>query len=84
MGDHLEQVLHDNGESGDAAEVEAVITLIGEDKHLGVRPAALKLQRRAPFRAMGKNAYMAARKRIEQMVEGGILMLNDKGNLTAV
>lgn len=84
MGDHLEQVLHDNGESGDAAEVEAVITLISEDKHLGVRPAALKLQRRAPFRAMGKNAYMAARKRIEQMVEGGILMLNDKGNLTAV
>lgn len=84
MGDHLEQVLHDNGESGDAAEVEAVITLISDDKHLGVRPAALKLQRRAPFRAMGKNAYMAARKRIEQMIQDGFLMFDDKGNLMAV
>lgn len=84
MGDHLEQVLHDNGESGDAAEAEAVITLISDDRHLGVRPAALKLQRRAPFRAMGKNAYMAARKRVEQMILDGLLMLDERGNLMAV
>lgn len=84
MGEHLEQVLRDNGESGDAAEVEAVITLISDDRHLGVRPAAMKLQRRAPFRAMGKNAYTAARKRIEQMIQDGMLMFDDRGNLMAV
>lgn len=84
IGKHLEQVLRDSGESGDAVEVEAVISLISNERFLGVRDAALKLQRRIPFRAMGKGAYKAARARIEAMLTEGLLMVSTKGKLETV
>lgn len=84
MGEHLEQILLDNGESGAAVEVDAVFSLISE-KRFGVTPAVMALKNRAPFKAMGKNAaYSAAKSRVFSMLNDGLLMLDAKGNLITV
>lgn len=84
MGEHLEQILLENGESGAAAEVDAVFSLIS-DKRFGVTQAVMALKNRAPFKAMGNNAaYSAAKRRVASMLNDGLLMLDAKGNLITV
>jgi hypothetical protein len=84
FGDHLEQLLHASGESGTAAEVEAVFTLLSEKKRLGATAAVMALKNRAPFKAMGKGAYKAARARIDAMLAGGLLFTSTNGDLNPV
>ncbi|MNZ23295.1 hypothetical protein D3C78_404020 [compost metagenome] len=83
LGDHLQHILQENGENGDAAEVEAVYALVSE-KHLTLKAATMALKNRAPFKAMGKAAYKSAGQRLAAMREAGLLILSAKGELRAV
>ena len=83
LGDHLEHLLHESGESGDAAEVEAVFKLVSERRQ-SVTAVAMQLKNRAPFKAMNKGAYKAAKARIAAMLQGGLLMLNERSELVVV
>lgn len=83
LGEHLEQLLHDSGESGEAAEVEAVINLLAE-KPLSAEEAKQALKRRSPFRAMGAGSYKAASARLKSMLAKGLLVINTQGRLTNV
>ncbi|WP_417584698.1 DUF3987 domain-containing protein [Nitrincola sp.] len=78
MGQHLGQLLHDNGETGEAAEVDAVLDLVSR-KPYKIRPLAQALRKRLPFRTMGKMAYTRARSRVEEMMENGRLVVRTGG-----
>ncbi|MEX0963809.1 MAG: DUF3987 domain-containing protein [Pseudohongiellaceae bacterium] len=80
LGGHLAGLLHDSGETGEAAEVDAVLDLLTR-KPYKIRPLAQTLRKRHPFRSMGPEAYQRARARIEAMHSEGRLIANIKGEL---
>ena len=75
-------MLADNGESGSSAEEDAIIESLSYP--LVRRALLLKLKNRQPFRALGKNAYSAASRRIDAMLEQGSLVVNTRGYLEVV
>ncbi|MBB61203.1 MAG: hypothetical protein CML00_08645 [Pseudomonas sp.] len=83
MGAHLEDILRANGESGDAAEVEAAFSLIS-GRRMSLTDAVLLLKNRAPFKAMGGGAYKGAKRRLVSMMNDGLLMTDASGNLITV
>lgn len=80
LAGHLAGLLHDSGETGEAAEIDAVLELVTR-KPYTARPLAQVLRRRHPFRSMGKEAYTRARGRIQTMLEQGRLIVNTKGEI---
>lgn len=80
LAGHLSGLLHDSGETGEAAEIDAVLELVTR-KPYTARPLAQVLRRRHPFRSMGKEAYTRARGRIQTMLEQGRLIVNTKGEI---
>lgn len=80
LGSHLADLLHDSGETGEVAEIDAVIEL-AISKPRPVRVLAQALRKRHPFRAMGKQAYGQATARIRAMLGEGRLVLNAKGEV---
>lgn len=85
LGRHLETLLHDSGETGEAAEVDSVADLLAATRR-GVTPRVLaqKLRKRHPFRAMGDEAYSRARARVDAMLASGQLIVNVKGDVEHV
>ena len=83
MASHLTTMLHDAGESGEKTEESAIIEVLSE-KPLTVREAAQKLRFRAPYRAMGKDAYKRATGRLRAMCEDGLILIDQNGRLRNV
>lgn len=83
LGAHLEHLLHDSGETGEAAEIDSVIELVTSKAHTA-RTLAQTLRKRHPFRGMGKEAYQRARSRIDLMLSTGRLIVTVKGVIEAV
>lgn len=81
MSDHMEQLLQDAGESGNAAEEEAVI-LTMDGRKLTTRALVQRLRNKKPFSSMGKGAYKASERRVAKMIESGILIIGSDGNLS--
>ncbi|WAX22775.1 hypothetical protein MAJJADAN_00013 [Pseudomonas phage Amjad_SA] len=80
---HFMGMLHENGDSGVAAEEDAIVDVLTL-KPMVRRQLMLKLKNRAPFRARGKNAYAAAGARIDAMLEQGSLVVTAAGKLEVV
>jgi hypothetical protein len=83
LGKHLEQLLHSSGESGELAEIEAVFDCLSGPAG-SVTKAVMKLKNRAPFKAMGKAGYAAARARVTRMIDTGMLMIDTNGALVVI
>jgi len=80
LGGHLAGLLHDSGETGEAAEVDAVMELLGR-RGYKTRALAQALRKRHPFRGMGTEAYQRARSRIDAMITEGRLVVGVNGTL---
>lgn len=83
MSDHMEQLLHDAGESGNEAEEEAVV-LTMDGRKMSARTLVQRLRNKKPFKAMGKAGYKAAESRVAKMITAGILVIGADGNLSVV
>lgn len=83
MSDHMEQLLHDAGESGNEAEEEAVI-LTMDGRKMSTRTLVQRLRNKKPYKAMGKTGYKAAEIRVAKMITAGILVIGTDGNLAVV
>jgi hypothetical protein len=82
LADHIQQVLRDAGESGNEAEEEAIISVLE-------RPAPLRriqqlLRGRKPFRSMQNRGYTAITRRVEAMINAGILVVDTEGRIKVV
>lgn len=84
LGEQLTDILHDAGESGEEAESDAIIEIIGAGKQLSKREALMKAKNRKPYRSMGRNGYAAAAARLERMIAEGAVMVTAKGKLEVV
>lgn len=83
MADHQQQMIRDSGDSGSDAEEQVVITALGNSK-MATRALLQIIRYRKPFSAMGKNGYAAAKRRIETMISGGVIVINASGTLEVV
>lgn len=83
MADHQQQMIRDSGDSGNDAEEQVVIEALGSSK-MAVRSLLQKIRYRKPFSSMGKNGYAAAKRRVETMVSGGLIIVNSSGSLEVV
>ena len=82
LADHIQQVLRDAGESGNEAEESAVIAAL--EKPAPLRSVRDKLRGRKPFRSMPGSGYQAITRRIDAMINQGILVVDTAGRLTVV
>jgi len=83
MADHQQQMIRDSGDSGNDAEEQVVIEALGSSK-MAVRSLLQKIRYRKPFSSMGKNGYAAAKRRVETMISGGVIIVNSSGSLEVV
>jgi hypothetical protein len=83
MADHQQQMIRDSGDSGSDAEEQVVIEALGSSK-MALRALLQKIRYRKPFSSMGKNGYSAAKRRVETMVSGGVIVINASGTLEVV
>lgn len=83
MADHQQQMIRDSGDSGNDAEEQVVIEALGSSK-MAVRSLLQKIRYRKPFSSMGKNGYAAAKRRVETMISGGVIIVNASGSLEVV
>lgn len=83
MADHQQQMIRDSGDSGNDAEEQVVIEALGSSK-MAVRSLLQKIRYRKPFSSMGKNGYAAAKRRVETMISGGVIIINASGSLEVV
>ncbi len=85
VGKHMRRVIQQSGESGDSAEVDAVLDLVSSQR-VDMTEAKRILRRRAPFRSRGSTeAYRAAGLRIESMLREGLLVIStDDSKLKAI
>lgn len=83
LGDHLNEILHDAGESGSEAEEDCFIDVLS-NKPLTRREVMLKVKNRKPYKSMGRNAYAAANRRLDAMLASGVIMVNATGRLVVV
>lgn len=81
LGEHVRHVIQENGQSGEKAEVEAIIDILSEKK-LKKTPLTQKAKRRKPFKTHDDRAsYHRAKRSIEKMIEQKIIITNDRGEL---
>lgn len=83
MADHQQQMIRDSGDSGNDAEEQVVIEALGSSK-MAARSLLQKIRYRKPFSSMGKNGYAAAKRRVETMISGGVIIVNATGTLEVV
>lgn len=84
IGKHMRRVIQQSGESGDTAEVDAVLDLVNSER-VNATEAKRKLRRRAPFRSRGDDAYKAASSRLDSMLREGLLVIStDDSKLKAI
>lgn len=83
MADHQQQMIRDSGDSGNDAEEQVVIEALGSSK-MATRSLLQKIRYRKPFSSMGKNGYAAAKRRVETMISGGVIIVNATGTLEVV
>lgn len=83
MADHQQQMIRDSGDSGNDAEEQVVIEALGSSK-MALRSLLQKIRYRKPFSSMGKNGYAAAKRRVETMISGGVIIVNASGSLEVV
>lgn len=83
MADHQQQMIRDSGDSGSDAEEQVIIEALGSSK-MATRSLLQKVRYRKPFSSMGKNGYATAKKRIETMISGGVIIINSTGSLEVV
>lgn len=84
LSDHLAELLHSTGETGEHAELDAVLELLTKGRPYTARALAQTLRKRHPFRAMQDAAYGRARARIASMLETGQLLITTDGTLRPV
>lgn len=81
VGHHIRQLIKDSGETGLAAELEAVIKAVTE-KPLDRTALTMKLKNRAPFKRLGKASYSHAKKSVEEAEQKKLIMFcPDKSGL---
>jgi len=80
LSQQLAGILDDAGESGESAEVEAVINAVGE-KRRDLNSLCMLLKSRSPFRQK-QGSWRASKARVQQMLGSGTLILNSKGEIT--
>lgn len=83
LAEHLTEIMHDAGESGQVAEEDTIIDLLSQ-KAWSKRELLMKAKNRKPFKQMGRDAYGAAARRVDAMIAGGELMVNARGRLEVV
>lgn len=81
--EHFMELLSHSGESGITSEEDAIVDTL-TNKPLARRQLLLKLKNRNPYRGMGKDAYAAAGRRIDAMLEQGSLVALSSGKLEVV
>lgn len=82
IGTHIRRLIQDSGEAGQGAEAETILSLVSEGKgKLKKTDTALKAKNRTPFRALNKGGYKAAQSSINELLELGLLGMNEKGFL---
>lgn len=79
MGEHMRKIIRDSGEAGDPAEVDAVLRLL-DQRRVTATTAAQTLRDRTPFRNC-ENRYMAAKARVAQMIDVGMIASDKDGYL---
>lgn len=82
LADHIQQVLRDAGESGNEAEESAVIAAL--ERPAPLRTVRDKLRGRKPFRSMPGSGYQAITRRIDAMINQGILVVDTDGRIKVV
>ena len=80
LAEHLSDLLHDSGETGEIAEVDSIMELVTK-KPYTARSLCQAARHRHPFRGMGKDAYSRARARIEIMTSSGMIRVCMGGKL---
>lgn len=81
FGEHVRHVIQENGQTGEKAEVEAIIDILSEKK-LKKTPLTQKAKRRKPFKTHDDRAsYHRAKRSIEKMIDQRIIITNDRGEL---
>lgn len=83
MKDHLQEIMTVNGQSGGGAESETILTVL-ERRGLSMRQVVMAAKNRAPFKSRGKDAYRAAKERVEKMIDNGEVIITKDGKLEAV
>lgn len=83
MSEHQQQIIRDSGDSGSDAEEQIIIETLGSAK-MASRTLLQRVRYKKPFGAMGKNGYAAAKRRIETMISGGVIVINASGTLEVV
>jgi hypothetical protein len=80
LAGHLGELLHDSGETGEAAEIDSIMDLVTRRPY-APRALAQAARKRHPFRGMGKDAYKRARARIDDMTANWMLRSDPDGTL---
>ena len=73
-GKHMRGIIQNSGESGDTAELEAVMDMLSKERGVTIERAKQIMRRRAPFRERGKDAYKAAGARLNKMLKEGFIV----------
>ena len=73
-GKHMRGIIQNSGESGDTAELEAVMDMLSSERGVSIERAKQIMRRRAPFRERGKDAYKAAGARLNAMLKEGFIV----------
>lgn len=82
LGDHVQQLIRDAGESGVDAEESAVISVL--DRPMVMRSLRDKLRGRKPFRSMPGSGYKAITARVESMLKQGSLVIGTDGKISVM
>lgn len=81
LGGHVRHVIQENGQTGEKAEIEAIIEILS-DKKFKKTPLVQKAKRRKPFKTHDdSSSYYRAKKSIEKMIEQKIIKFNANGEL---
>lgn len=83
MKDHLQEIMTTNGQSGGGAESETILAVL-ERRGLSMRQVVMAAKNRAPFKSRGKDAYRAAKERVERMIDAGEILITKDGKLDAL
>lgn len=82
MADHIQELIRECGESGSDAEQSAIIACL--EKPLPFRALTEKLRGRKPFRAMPGSGYKVIKRRVEAMINQGMLVVGADGKVSVV
>lgn len=82
MADHIQELIRECGESGSDAEQSAIIACL--EKPMPMRALREKLRGRKPFRSMPGSGYKIIGKRVEAMINQGMLVVGTDGRISVV